>query len=125
MDEWISERDINAHRLLFSARFIGKDLLVIIHGGDESHIGGAALGFSTASSHSDSRMISVNTITAPGHKDYVVATSVAERLCRELGVNVLVSVGIHVSNAPRQVIEDIVRLVDEMVDEFLAVSGRR
>ena len=114
------ERTVKSIHLILSHKKIGEDLLVTIHGGDEHHIGGAALAYPTKSHYRDAITVSVNTITAPGHKDYLVANSSAEKICRVLKVPTLVSVGIHVDNATKEQIEEIVQEVDSMVDELLA-----
>ena len=112
-------RRTNGIELIISHEKIGKDLLISIHGGDEHHIGGAALAYPTQSHYRDAITVSVNTITAPGHKDYLVANSVAETVCKVLHVPVLVSVGIHVDNATKEQINDILSTVDEMVKELI------
>lgn len=114
------ERTIKSIHLILSHERIGNDLLVTIHGGDEYHIGGVALAYPTQSHYRDAITVSVNTITAPGHKDYLVANSSAEKICRALEVTTLVSVGIHVEKATTEQIGMIVQEVDSMVDETIA-----
>jgi hypothetical protein len=114
------EQTIESIHLILSHERIGKDLLVTIHGGDEYHIGGVALAYPTRSHYRNATTVSVNTITAPGHKDYLVANSSAEKICRALGATTLVSVGIHVEKATAEQISMIVQEVDSMVDELIA-----
>lgn len=116
----IINRSVDGIDLIVSHEKIGADLLVTISGGDEHHIGGAALAYPTKSHYRDATTVSVNTITAPGHKDYLVANSTAERICKSLEVPVLVSVGIHVDHATKEQIEAIIKGVDMMVDELIA-----
>ena len=112
-------RSVNGIEIIISHQRIGNDLLVTIHGGDEHHIGGAALAYPTKSHYRDAITVSVNTITAPGHKDYLIANSSAEAICRVLKVPVLVSVGIHVENATKEQIDSIVNVVESMVNELI------
>lgn len=114
------ERTIKSIHLILSHERIGHDLLITIHGGDEYHIGGVALAYPTQSHYRDATTVSVNTITAPGHKDYLVANSSAEKICRALEVTTLVSVGIHVEKATTEQIGMIVQEVDSMVDDTIA-----
>jgi len=114
------QRTIESIHLILSHERIGDDLLVTIHGGDEYHIGGVALAYPTQSHYRNAITVSVNTITAPGHKDYLVANSSAEKICRALEVTTLVSVGIHVEKATTEQIGMIVQEVDSMVDETIA-----
>ncbi len=112
-------RSINGIELVLSHQRIGSDLLVAIYGGDEHHIGGVALAYPTKSHYRDATTVSVNTITAPGHKDYLVANSSAESICQVLQIPVLVSVGIHVNAATREQIDAIVQAVASMTDELI------
>ena len=109
----------NSHEMILQSERVGKDILVKIHGGDESHIGGVALAYPTKSHYRDATTISVNTITSPGHKDYVLANSAAEKISEALEVTVVVAVGIHVEDAPWELIEEIISVVDSMVDELI------
>ncbi|MFW9920216.1 MAG: hypothetical protein ACFFED_11485 [Candidatus Thorarchaeota archaeon] len=112
-------RSVDGIELIVSHERIGTDLLVTILGGDEHHIGGAALAYPTKSHYRDATTVSVNTITAPGHKDYLVANSAAERISRTLDIPVLVSVGIHVDHATKAQIDAIVTEVDSMVTALI------
>ncbi len=114
------ERTIDSISLVISHERIGSDLQVIIFGGDEHHIGGVAFAYPTKSHYRDATTVSVNTITAPGHKDYVVANSAAETICKALSVPTLVSVGIHVDNATKQQIDAIIKEVDSMISELIS-----
>ncbi len=112
-------RSVDGIELTISHEKIGTDLLVVIRGGDEHHIGGAALAYPTKSHYRDATTVSVNTITAPGHKDYLVANTSAESICKALDIPVLVSVGIHVEHATKNQIGLIIEEVDSMVNEII------
>ncbi|MDF1537632.1 MAG: hypothetical protein P1Q69_01855 [Candidatus Thorarchaeota archaeon] len=114
------ERTIGSISLVVSHERIGTDLQVTIIGGDEHHIGGVAFAYPTKSHYRDAITVSVNTITAPGHKDYVVANSAAETICKALSVPTLVSVGIHVDNATKEQIGAIIKEVDSMIAQLVS-----
>jgi hypothetical protein len=113
------EKQAGRHTIYLEARSIGKDLLVAIFGGDEHHIGGVAVAYPTRSHYRDASTISVNSITLPGHKDYVVANSSAEKMCKALMRPVISTVGIHYAAASSEEIQDIVKVVDDLVDEAI------
>jgi hypothetical protein len=115
----IFEKQAGRHTIYLEARHIGKDLLVAIFGGDEHHIGGVAVAYPTRSHYRDASTISVNSITLPGHKDYVVANSSAEKMCKALMCPVISTVGIHYAAASSEEIQDIVKVVDDLVDEAI------
>ncbi|MBD3405927.1 MAG: hypothetical protein GF411_07340 [Candidatus Lokiarchaeota archaeon] len=113
------ERIVDTHKLILDFDYIGNDIRVLIYGGDQHHIGGIAVAYSTPSHYRDALTTSVNTLTLPGHKDYVVANSAAEKIASALEQTVVVLVGIHVDNATSDQITSIVSAVDDMVDEVI------
>ncbi len=116
----IFERKAGRHNIRLEAKEIGRDLLIAIYGGDEHHIGGVATAYPTKSHYRDATTISVSTLTLPGHKDYVVANTSAEKICKALEVPTFVTVGIHYDNASRSEIEEIITVVDALVDEVIS-----
>lgn len=114
------ERKVGKHRIVLRADLIGNDLLVVVYGGDEHHIGGVSVAYLTRSHYRDASTVSVNTLTLPGHKDYVVANSAAEKLCKQLNRSAVVCVGIHMENATPREIDGAVSAVDSMTDELIA-----
>ncbi len=116
----IIEKKAGRHTIFLDAKEIGKDLLIAIYGGDEHHIGGVAAAYPTESHYRDATTVSVSTLTLPGHKDYVVANTAAEKICKALEVPVIVTVGIHYDNATGKEIEEIISVVNALVDKIIA-----
>jgi hypothetical protein len=58
-------------------------------------------------------------MTFPGHKDYLVANTAAERICKALSHPVVVTVGIHMNNATETEIEQAVKAVDILVKRLI------
>lgn len=114
------ERRSGRHTIYLETRDIGKDLLVSIYGGDEHHIGGVAIAYVTSSHYKDASTISVSTLTFPGHKDYVVANTAAEKICKSLERSIVVTVGIHYTNATKGEVTDIIKVVDRLVDDLIS-----
>ena len=115
----IIEKKAGHHPIYLETKEIGKDLLVAIYGGDEHHIGGVATAYPTPSHYRDATTVSVSTLTLPGHKDYVVANTAAEKICKALEIPVVVTVGIHYDNATSKDIEEIISVVNALVDEII------
>lgn len=113
------KKKVGSHTLILKAETIGNDIIVTIYGGDEHHIGGIALAYPTKSHYRDATTVSVNTITAPGHKDYLVANTTAEKICKALNALVVVSVGIHINEATKDEITEIINVVDLLVDDLI------
>ncbi|MFW9794086.1 MAG: hypothetical protein ACFFEE_07290 [Candidatus Thorarchaeota archaeon] len=116
----IFEREAGKHTIFLDIKEIGKDLLVAIYGGDEHHIGGAAVAYPTQSHYRDATTVSVSTITLPGHKDYVVANTSAEKMCKALEIPVIVTVGIHYDNATKKDIDEIISVVETLVQDAIS-----
>ena len=116
----ILEKKAGRHQIYLETKEIGKDLLVTIYGGDEHHIGGVATAYPTGSHYRDATTVSVSTLTLPGHKDYVVANTAAEKICKALQVPTVVTVGIHYDNATTKDIEEIISVVNALVEEIIA-----
>ena len=88
--------------------FIGKDLLVIITGGDE-HIGGVSLIENN----------SFSTIGKKKHKDNIISNMVAPMIYDALKKDTLVVCGIHIDNATPQEIDILINNAQECVKDFL------
>ena len=114
------ERRVGAHKIFLEVNTIGNDLLVTVFGGDKHHIGGVAIAYSTSSHYRDAQVTSMNTVTIPGHKDYIIANSSAEKICNTLRKNTVVVAGVHINNASRKEIEGVIKTVDSLVDDFLS-----
>ncbi|MFW9768937.1 MAG: hypothetical protein ACFFEM_08945 [Candidatus Thorarchaeota archaeon] len=115
----IFEKQAGRHTIYLDVKEIGKDLLITIYGGDEHHIGGAAVAYPTPSHYRDATTVSVSTMTLPGHKDYVVANTAAEKICKALETPTIVTVGIHYANATKDDIDQIVSVVDALVQDAI------
>ncbi|MGY5873458.1 MAG: hypothetical protein RTV72_14505 [Candidatus Thorarchaeota archaeon] len=116
----ILEREAGRHTIYLEVKEIGRDLLVSIHGGDEHHIGGVSIAYVTPSHYRDASTVSLSSLTFPGHKDYVVANSTAEKICKVLERSTVVTVGIHYNDATKDDIDEIIKAVDGLVDELLS-----
>ena len=79
-----------------SVRWIGKDLLVAIWGGERPHIGAVAIAQPRPSLR-DQRLTSAtaSVFCYSGHKDDIVAKEAAEKISSALNTNVTVTVGMH------------------------------
>ena len=86
----------------------GRDICIVISGGDQPHIGAVALAF-VAESHSHHQRWSAtpSVIAVPGHKEYQLALAAAEQLSKILKRTVVVSVGIHIDGISPELINKV------------------
>jgi len=98
---------------------IGKDLCVIISGGDSPHIGAVTLSVPRPSL-SDSNITSASTsvLTLQGHKDDEAARQVSHMLASRLNKNVVVTCGIHVDGITAEEIDTVMSILMELVENL-------
>jgi glutamine amidotransferase-like uncharacterized protein len=96
---------------------IGKDMLIVITGGEEDHIGSATL--TETKSH-------LQTMIKKGHQDHVVSEKMANIIYDTIKKDLLVVCGIHIDDANKEEIDILVHNAQTCVDIFLKeTDGRR
>lgn len=97
---------------------VGKDMLIIITGGEEDHIGSATL--IEEKGH-------LQTMIKKGHKDHVISERMANIIYDTIGKDLLVVCGIHIDDASKEEIDILVDNTQTCVDRFILkeADGRR
>ena len=96
---------------------IGNDMLIVITGGEEDHIGSATL--IEEKDH-------VQTIIKKGHQDHVISEKIANIIYDTIEKDLLVVCGIHIDDASKEEIAILVDNAQSCVDIFLKeTDGRR
>ena len=99
---------------------IGEDLNVSLYGGDEAHIGAVALAVPHAGLHKQEKAdASVSVLTVTGHKEDELARKFASAFAIAFNCVVSVSCGIHLENATKQEICDILQIADQLLEQAL------
>ena len=75
--------------------FVGRDLNVIIAGGDKEHIGSVSIAVPRESLTGEGKSATVSSYVYTGHKDDVIGNEFAKALCTKLQCKVVVCCGIH------------------------------
>ena len=101
-----------------TARQVGHDWLVEIAGG-EAHIGAAAL----ATFDPVHARASASVLSAPGHREELVALDAARTITRHTQTTSVVVAGLHYPDITIDEIDTARRLCREMVERFLARLG--
>lgn len=103
----------------------GRDICVVICGGDRPHIGAVALG-SMAESPNDPRRRSAtpSVIAVPGHKEYYLALAGAEQLSKALDRTVVVSVGIHIDGITPELINKVEEEFHSLVADLVKAISK-
>lgn len=111
-------RNLSRSSISVESKNIGKDLVVLIYGGDSPHVGGAAIAYVAKSHYRNALTTSVNVISLPGHKDYILAQSSAEKLASTLEKSIVVIAGVHIDNATHEQIDEVITTVNSMIDDL-------
>ena len=101
----------------------GPDVVVVVGGGTDPHVGAVAAAHSQPSINDPGHLTSTaSVITIPGHKEDMIARQAALRLSRAIDKSVVVSVGIHIDDASTEDIQKLVEQFDvvvEMIEDHL------
>ena len=89
---------------------IGKDLVVLIGGGEKPHAGCVVM----CEPDKAKGKVTTSVHTFSTHRDEVVAKPIAEELCRKTGTKVVCVCGIHVEKATKKDIELLVKNTQEL-----------
>ena len=104
----------------------GADLIVVVGGGTRYHCGTVALTISLPSIKDPKKLTnSTYQVPVPGHKEEALAREGSLILSRVLARNVVMSVGIHVDNIPKESIPYFVDRFYKLVDQIRAAYGDR
>lgn len=95
----------------------GDDLVVVVGGGSRYHCGALALTISIASLKDPQKLThSTYQVPVPGHKEEALAREGSLVLSRALRRNVVMSVGIHEDNLPKERIPYLVERFHALVE---------
>ncbi len=114
----------NKFDLAASVKWIGKDLLVAIWGGEKPHIGAVSVAESRPSlKDPDAISASASVFCFLGHKEDELAKAASEVLAAALNTKVVVTAGIHWDNITNEgiaaIIENSKQIVDLILDKIL------
>ena len=118
MHRWLIERQKPVY-LLLEAQLLGLDLFVVITGGDAPHIGAVTLSIPRRSTHSGRTVSNTSVLSVSGHMDDILFREIGTRLAEELDRTVLVTGGIHVEGATKELVAAIMTAVRKMSRELV------
>ena len=105
---------------------IGPDVLVYIWGGEKPHIGSVAAAQPRPSLADPSKLsATASVLTYARHKEDTVAKETAEALASALGMNVVVTAGIHWDDLPPDGIGSVVASCREITEKLAKDLARR
>jgi len=109
-----------SHRVFLDAILSTNGVILYVHGGNLSHVGGVAVGIPRPSTRNPAQLTAnVSVISILGHKDDELARPLADKVARRLNQIAVVIVGIHVDGATSQDLEVVTCNAHAVVDEWL------
>lgn len=107
-------------KINLKAILIGKDLCIIISGGDSPHIGSVTLSVPRPSlSDFNKNSATTSILNLLGHKDDEAARYVSHTISSKLNKNVVVTCGIHVDNITVEEITIVMDIIKELTNILL------
>ena len=92
--------------------WIKKDLLIIVHGGDQEHIGCSVLAIPRLSLRKNGKTsASSSVLNVIGHKDEALCRELAEHAAAKYNVNVVCTGGFHCDNMNEDKIKEVVNAI--------------
>ncbi len=88
---------------------LGEDLIFVLGGGEQSHVGAVVICEPGKSSQS---------IKFEKHYDYVVLEPIAEAACKKYNKRIIVLGGIHIDNATKKEIDIIVKNCEKLKEKI-------
>ncbi|MEM0492822.1 MAG: hypothetical protein QXS02_02535 [Candidatus Thermoplasmatota archaeon] len=101
------------YKIWLEKKHLGKDLLLILGGGEKPHIGGVVV----CEPGGVTKVVGLE-----GHYDHQVLRSLAEAAYKKYKVTVVATGGIHIDNATKEEIDIIVKNCDELTKKFIYLS---
>ena len=97
-----------------------RGITIFITGGDTPHVGAVALAVPSKNAATGENTCDINVITAYGHKDRFLAEKVADMVCRKTGEITSVTAGVHVDDAVKEDLLQLIANTTAATEKFLA-----
>jgi len=117
---WVEDPE-SGQRLGASITGVGEDLVVVVGGGEQPHVGCVVLAQpQPAKTKSGAWSASCSVLTIPPHKEEPIARGIASRLAKAFGRVTVVTAGIHDDNLDAAGIACYLRLGDELAEKLVS-----
>lgn len=108
------------YKVKISALLVGDDLVVIVRGGEEPHVGAVAVSIPRPSlANAEEISSSTSVFTLIGHKEDELARIMAGKIASTLERNVILTTGIHVDNISGEGIKTVENNCREALEKLL------
>ena len=116
---WVEDPE-SGQRIGASITPVGEDLVVVVGGGQQPHVGCVVLAQPQPEEERDrKRSVSCSVLTIPPHKEEPIARGIATRLAETFGRVTVVTAGIHDDNLDADGIATYLRLGEDLAEKLL------
>lgn len=120
MVEKLIKKELSFTKLIVKVQKVGKDLVVVIEGGDKPHIGCTVLSIPRDSLKTAGKISCTSSvINITGHKDEEICRYIAEAVCRSKHAITVCTGGFHVENMSEQQLKEVLEVIPEIILEIL------
>ncbi len=100
--------------------FLGKDLIILLGGGEKPHVGSVAIALPRKSLKEKEKTSCTSSVyNLLGHKDEVIVRMLAEKVCVALNKVVVCAGGVHIENASEEEICKIVENCNKLAEKIV------
>lgn len=118
------EEAFRGRPITFRALALGRDLLVVLSGGERPHVGSIVMAEPRASTAEASRLSTTCQVwNRPPHKEEAVARPVAEALALRLNKAVVVVSGIHYEGLDEEGLEAVGEICFKLLERYLSMAS--
>ena len=109
IEKKIIRKKLSFAEIGFEIQPVGEDILIVIRGGEKSHIGSCVMAVPRPSL-ADNKKISCTSsvLNVVGHKDENICRMVAENFCKKFQVTAVCTGGFHVDNLTPEKISEVI-----------------
>lgn len=109
-----SEIALSFSKITICTQSIGKDILIIVEGGERAHIGTAVMAVPRPSLTGDGSVsVTVSVLNVIGHKDEIICRVLAENFAKKYNVTAVCTGGFHIDNISSGQIEEVIEAVQK------------
>ena len=118
IEKKIIKKKLSFAEIEFEIQPVGEDILIVIRGGEKSHIGSCVMAVPRPSL-ADNKKISCTSsvLNVVGHKDENICRMVAENFCKKFQVTAVCTGGFHVDNLTPEKISEVISAC-ELIENF-------
>ena len=117
------EKVLSFSKIVVQVIRVGNDYSITVTGGEKPHIGCTTIAIPRPSLLNDGSMsATVSVVNVTGHKDDVICSYIAEKVCKKTNGIVVCTGGFHIDNITQEEIREVIKAVEELEKNIIGVT---